>query len=383
MKLKKFIPLLLSCCLLSFFNMQAQSELTVPTEPQKKNFIIEKGTGIACGSCVEKAELCYDIINSHPQGRGIMIMYHFGPDARPQAGPLHVDYKTEYGDSICSPTWPFYLNMMVNRKDRGAPYNSTFVIATDNDQVTPECAALVNEASPVNLAMSSSYDPGTRTITIDVKAYYTANSVTPLNYLQIAITEDSIIGPQYVPPSWNFDSFVHMDMFRANINGFSGDSITTTTQGTSISKQYTYVVPLKYGTESDSTTWVTPNPNHFNLTAYMSEDFYGENDLFGKVQTALRVPLGQSGITGIREISQVHECKLFPNPTTGIVTLTSNEMESVDIQVIDLMGRIVYAKNNVDISSAQLDLSSVNNGLYYIYIQSEKGSSSYKIVLQK
>ena len=58
-------------------------------------------------------------------------------------------------------------------------------------------------------------------------------------------------------------------------------------------------------------------------------------------------------------------------------------MESVDIQVIDLMGRIVYAKNNVDISSAQLDLSSVNNGLYYIYIQSEKGSSSYKIVLQK
>lgn len=382
MKLKNFIPLLLSCCLLPSLNMQAQSELTVPTEPQMKNFLIEKGTGIACGSCVEKAEKCYTIINSHPKGRGMLILYHFGPDARPQSGRLHVDYKTEYGDSICTPTWPFYLNMMVNRKDRGAPYNSTFIIAPNNDQVTPECAALVNEPSPVNLAMSSSYDPGTRTITVNVKAYYTSSSITPLNYLQIAITEDSIIGPQYVPPSWEYE-FVHMDVFRANINGFSGDSITTTTQGTSISKTYTYVVPLKYGTESDSTTWVTTNPNHFNLTAYMTEDFYGENDLFGKIQTALRVPIGQSGTTSIREASQMHEFKLFPNPTTGIVNLSSNESTSVDIQVIDLMGRVVYEKNNIDVSSAQFDISFLNNGLYHIHIQSQKGSSVYKIVLQK
>ena len=383
MERKTFISLFLSYCLLiSFYCIQAQSELTVSTEQQMKNFLIEKGTGIACGSCVEKAEQCYAIINSHPKGRGMMIMYHFGPDARPQSGPLHVDYKTEYGDSICTPTWPFYLNMMVNRKDRGAPYNSTFVIATNNDQVTPECAILVNEVSPVNLAMSSSYEPSTRTITVNVKAYYTANSVTPLNYLQIAITEDSIIGPQYVPPSWNFNSFVHMDMFRANINGFSGDSITTTTQGTTISKTYTYVVPEKYGTDSITTSWVTPNPNHFNLTAYMTEDFYGENDLFGKIQTAIRMPLGESSAS-IHGTSQKYDFNLFPNPTKGFVYMTSNQTVSVSVRVIDMIGRLVYEKNNVNASSADFDLSSLNNGLYHIQLLSDKGISTYKIVIQK
>ena len=383
MKRNIFIILFASCCfLLSCFTVKAQSELTVPTDQQLKNFLIEKGTGIACGSCPEKAEQCMEIINSYPKGRGMMILYHFGPDARPQSGQLHVDYKTEYGDSICTPTWPFYLNMMVNRKDRGAPYGSTFIIATGNDQVTPECAALVVENSPVNLAMSSSYNASTRTITVNVKAYYTANSVTSLNYLQVAITEDSIIGPQYVSPSWNY-SYVHNDMFRANINGFSGDPITTTTQGTTVSKTYTYIVPQKFGTESDTTTWVTPNVNHFNLTVYMTEDLYGENDLFGKIQNTLRVPLGQSGHTSITETAQISHFELYPNPSKGMITLTSQETSPRSVRILDLTGKVVFEQENIQSPSVNFDVSSLCNGLYLVQVQSNKGISTQKIVLQK
>ena len=383
MKNKIFTSLFASCCfLLSCFTVKAQSELTVPTDQQLKNFLIEKGTGIACGSCPEKAEKCLEIINSHPKGRGMMILYHFGPDARPQSGQLHVDYKTEYGDSICTPTWPFYLNMMVNRKDRGAPYGSTFIIATGNDQVTPECAALVVENSPVNLAMSSSYNASTRTITVNVKAYYTANSVTSLNYLQVAITEDSIIGPQYVSPSWNY-SYVHNNMFRANINGFSGDSITTTTQGTTVSKTYTYIVPQKYGTDTNMSSWVTPNVNHFNLTVYMTEDLYGENDLFGKIQNTLRVPLGQTGQTSINETSQITKFEVYPNPSKGIITLTSQETTPFSVRILDLTGKVVFEQENVNPSLASFDVSSLCNGLYLIQVQSNKGISTQKIVLQK
>lgn len=368
-----------TCLLILVTITQVFTQPVVSTTPQNKNFLIERGSGIACCSCPAITDKCMAIVNSYPAGKGIFMVYHFGPDARPQSGQLNKDYKTEFGDSIMTPTWPFYLNMMVNRRDRGVPYGSTFVFGTQ-DQVTPECASVVTEIAPVNLAMSSSYNSATREIKVLAKAYYTSNSLTALNYLQIAITEDSIIGPQCIGSTWKYD-YMHMDMFRANMNGFSGDSITTTTAGTMVTKTYTYIVPAKYGTEANTSSWVTPNVSHFKLTMFMTENLNGENDIFGKIQNVIRVPLGASSATSIEVASEKNDVQIYPNPSSGQISIVAPTSINYSIEVLDLLGNVLYVSKDNNKQTTTLDLSNLKKGLYNIKMTSEKGVSLHKVLL--
>jgi hypothetical protein len=77
------------------------------------------------------------------------------------------------------------------------------------------------------------------------------------------------------------------------MNGPLGDSITTTTAGTTVTKTYKYIVPAKYGTGPES-GWVTPNPSHFKLNMFMTEapNASGTQSFAGKIITVIRAPLG-------------------------------------------------------------------------------------------
>ena len=359
------------------------AQLTVSTTPQNKNFLIERGTGIACGSCPTKELECQAIINTYPAEKGLLIQYHFGPDAKPQSGQLNKDYRTQFGDSILTPVWPFYLNMMVNRRDKGNG-NSTFIIGS-TDQVTPECASVAAQVSPVNLAMSSTYNSLTREITVTAMAYYTANSATANNYLQIAITEDSVIGPQVgVGGSSTFIyNFPHMNMFRANMNGPKGAIITTTTAGTTVTRTFTYTVPAKYGTGASS-GWVTPNPSHFKLNMFMTEapNASGTQSFTGKIITIIRTPLGgTTAATGVVENNSMSSLSVYPNPSTGVVHLNISEAGSFSYQVIDVLGKNIMSRSILGGTEEIIDLSGRQKGIYFIKVSSENGLISKKIML--
>ena len=367
-----FILLITSAfVLLSRLNVTAQT--MVSTTPQNKNFLIEKGTGHTCGSCPDIALKCDTVINSHP-GRGILIEYHFGPDAVPQASPLNTDYRTPYGDSILS--WPFYLNMMVNRRDRGAPYGSTFIFGPNNNQVQPESDLVITQPSPINLAMTSSFNTTTRLLTVNVEAYYTANSATAINFLQVAITEDSLISTQYdgsYPLNNHFNStFNHTNVFRANMNGFQGDSVKTTTSGTFVSRTYTYTFP---------TTPYKWNANHCYLTLYATEtkNSSGIQSFAGKIMTAIRGKIGAKALSAVEEISSINNDIVYPNPSNGLVKIKRNEANEFKIVVTDILGNVVYTRENIFTTETSVDLSSEKNGIYFIQILTDKNISVHKI----
>ncbi len=382
--MKKFLTiinkrlLLVSAVVLAHTNLNAQ--LVVSTAPQAKNFLIEKGSGIACCSCPGITHKCDSIIKQYPAGKGIMMVYHFGPDARPQSGQLNKDYRTQFGDSILTPVWPFYLNMMVNRKDRGVPYGSTFIFGPNNDQVSPECAAVAVETAPVNLAMSSSYNATTREITVNMKAYYTANSATAKNYLQVVITEDSILGPQCVNSAPFIYTYYHMDMFRANINGPVGAAITTTTMGTTVSDTYKFILPAKIGTGTDQSAWVAPNIKNLKLVMFMTEDLNGSNTRFGKIQNVISAPLGSGSSSGMDDIAVNAHIDVYPNPSTGMVMINSgNKVHSYNL--VDLKGRIVISADILPANEAELNFSNIAKGIYLLEINTALGKSVQRLIL--
>ncbi len=83
------------------------------------------------------------------------------------------------------------------------------------------------------------------------------------------------------------------------------------------------------------------------------------------------------GSVGINESSIVF-AEVYPNPSTGVITLTYVAESDLHIEVINSGGQRVYRENlegyNGAISTTQLDLTTVEKGLYFIQITDNDGS---------
>ena len=77
------------------------------------------------------------------------------------------------------------------------------------------------------------------------------------------------------------------------------------------------------------------------------------------------------------------ETIIYPNPTTGIVTLDMNKSNNVsDIKITDEFGRLIKHIKINDNPYLEIDLSEQAKGFYFIHIQTEKRIIIKKIVLQ-
>lgn len=79
--------------------------------------------------------------------------------------------------------------------------------------------------------------------------------------------------------------------------------------------------------------------------------------------------------------ANVFQYQIFPNPNNGLFTLKWNSIEpvNVNVNILDLSGRTIMSFNNV-LSGQELDLTSLN-GVYYIQIENEHGSSLKKLYI--
>jgi hypothetical protein len=92
----------------------------------------------------------------------------------------------------------------------------------------------------------------------------------------------------------------------------------------------------------------------------------------------------QDGITGVNEINQINKISIYPNPTSGLVTISSTQTIA-NIEVFDVTGKLVYnLVNNSKQTNTSLDLSALSNGIYFINAVTENGGiSKSKVVVSK
>jgi hypothetical protein len=96
-----------------------------------------------------------------------------------------------------------------------------------------------------------------------------------------------------------------------------------------------------------------------------------------------------NAVVSCREGSLVPASKLnvYPNPTTGIVNVefTVAEKGNVNVQVLDIAGRIMMtqnAKTVVGANAMQLDLKALAKGVYLINLQNNNGNSQVRVVVE-
>lgn len=71
---------------------------------------------------------------------------------------------------------------------------------------------------------------------------------------------------------------------------------------------------------------------------------------------------------------------LYPNPTKGILNITTNQ--EISVSVMDLLGKTVIASTKFN-SNATLDLSNLNNGVYLVKVNNGNTVGTKKIILNK
>ncbi len=228
---------LLLFSLFSLFTVgQISAQTIVGTTPENKNVVLEEFTGIHCTFCPDGHTIAQGIQDQHPSDV-ILINIHQGSFATPSGS--EPDFRTPWGDAIANQTGlTGYPSGTVNRH-----LFSGSNTAMNRGSWSSAANLILGQASFLNVG-SEAFCTNEGELTVNVEVYYTGDSPTASNFLNVAILQSNITGPQTGGGVGN--NYQHMHMLRHLITGQWGEEITETSEGTLFTTTLTYQIPAEY-----------------------------------------------------------------------------------------------------------------------------------------
>jgi hypothetical protein len=107
-----------------------------------------------------------------------------------------------------------------------------------------------------------------------------------------------------------------------------------------------------------------------------SADQGDPNDRNDQVE-AFNIPLECT--LGLAENKAGVHVQVYPNPSKGALTVKHANSGIQRIELIDLSGKVVYTKSLENKTEVDLDISSLNKGLYVMKIQTQNGSETVRV----
>ncbi len=341
--------------------------------PDRK-VVAEEGTGTWCGWCPRGAVFMDSMAHDYPE--------YFVPIAVHNGDPMVV---TAYDNGIGAfPGFTGYPGAIVDRAsviNPSALENSLF-----SRVVIPAKAKLVNGAE---------YDPVTGVLTMTVRAEFTGNASGDWR-LNMVVTEDGVTGstaaynqanyyaggaqgemggyellPNPVPAS----QMVYDHVARAITGGWAGlaGSVPTpVTAGETVIATFTWNVPAGMKTENMHIISMLTLPN-------------------GSINNANTFTFDEAIANGLASSNEnpiaLESLDVYPNPAGDQVTLAVQlaDAQAVNVQVYDVMGRVVATQSYGTMSGQQwlpLQTNTLSNGVYSLRIAVGDGFVTRKLVVQ-
>lgn len=95
------------------------------------------------------------------------------------------------------------------------------------------------------------------------------------------------------------------------------------------------------------------------------------------------IPSSSSGINDPQAKSPIN---IFPNPSSGEFSITLESKQSsvnkIDFEVYNVEGKKVY-QSEITNPQSKIDLSNQPNGIYFLYLKSENGAATQKLIILK
>ena len=243
----------------------ASAQSFVSTTPENKNIILEEYTGISCGYCPDGHSIGQALHDANPNDV-FLVNIHTGGYAVPQGAGTDFRVDPEGANLANQTGLTGYPSGTVNRHVFSGSNTALSRSAWSNNSTQ-----LMSQPSPVNVAIQADVDMATNVLTVDVEVYYTGSQSVTRNKLNVFIVQNGILGPQSGGSSYNPSAidpatglYTHNHMLRYMMTGNWGATISTITQGTTFSNQYTWSMP-------SDINGVALDPTNIAVIAFVAE----------------------------------------------------------------------------------------------------------------
>ncbi len=110
---------------------------------------------------------------------------------------------------------------------------------------------------------------------------------------------------------------------------------------------------------------------------------YTATDQTGNPATAIREVTVIEDTSIDIEALALENINLFPNPTEGLVSLSYPELQVNTIAVYNVIGELMIERDASSTTNMELDLSTFDEGMYIISLQTEQGVANKKVTLSR
>jgi hypothetical protein len=345
--------------LLFFTAFSSYAQTIVSTTPQNKKVILEEFTGVNCQYCPSGHAIANTIKNANPADV-FLINIHVGGFSTPTAG--QPDFRTPFGTSIANQSGlTGYPAATVNRVAyTGLSQNGGTGTAMSRNNWTNASNQTRNQSSYVNVATTASINVNTRLLTVFVEAYYTGNSPVSSNRLNVALLQNNTLGPQ--TSGGLGDNYPHQHRLVHMLTGQWGDTYTTTTAGTLVTRTYTYTIPAAYNS-------IPAELGDLEIVAFVAE---GQQKIIsgnGAVPTYTGLATNDAKIKEVKEIAE--QCVSSLQPKVEIQNNGQSNLTSLPIsysinggtpQIFNWTGNLSsLAKTTITLPSITYSLQANNN----------------------
>ena len=273
----------LTSILLSALCLISTGQTIVSTNPENKNAILEEFTGIYCVFCPDGHFIANNLKYSYPNDL-FLLNLHTGGYATPSS-PNDPNFIIPENDSIADlSNLAGYPAGTVNRYQ--FPMTQGGGTAMSRGDWLDAAVMIMSQESYLNVGILAEHDTLTDYINITAEVYYTDSlpvdgfGFQPTNYLNIVLTQDSVLGPQtggsqynpgaIVPGPWQ-PTYSHQHMVREYITGQWGIPLSNTLvyPGDLFTNTFTYAIP-------NNINDIIFDINNVKVVAFVTETQLGE-----------------------------------------------------------------------------------------------------------
>ena len=270
---------------LTFWSVKTQAQTIVSTTPENKNAILEEFTGIYCVYCPDGHLIANNLKYAYPNDL-FLLNLHTGGYANPgQSGDP--DFRVLENDSIADlSSLAGYPAGTVNRYQ--FPMTQGGGTAMSRGDWADAVQDIITQPSYLNVGVLAEHDTLNDYINITAEVYYTDSleidgfGFQSTNYLNIVLTQDSVLGPQTGGSQYNPGAIVngpwqptysHQHMVREYITGQWGVQLNSMNAlvypGDLFTNTFTYYIP-------NNINDIIFDINNIKVTAYVTENPFGE-----------------------------------------------------------------------------------------------------------
>ncbi|MEW6467948.1 MAG: T9SS type A sorting domain-containing protein [Bacteroidota bacterium] len=353
---KLLIPILIVCAF-------------VQVKGQNRKVLLEEFTGAYCGQCPMGSYYVDSMLDKHPDLIAVSLHAYSVPDAMDfaQIDTLYNNYSAGAPlacvDRIYWGSWPY---VAITQSGWDARIQTRLAVAAQlNVSINPLSwnATSRGISGTVNVNILSNLPTGDYRIGI----YVVEDSVsgTGPGYDQANVYDGSPGSPFYGMGD-PIVGYIHRHVARALLPtawGATGILPPAPLSGQSFTYPFAYTLPFAY------------NENRVSLIAFVYRFTAGHqgDEVLNADQQDLLSPTGHEDLLSVKNFNA------YPNPTSGIITILSQEELSC-VDVMDIAGNRIISLSGKSYNQ-EIDVSNLARGIYLIRVTVKDGSCAVKKII--